>query len=945
MKDSSYIIGIDLGTTNSALSYIDTSISWDIHILKIPQYVSNHKINELSILPSFIYINSEDEGIEPLPWGNPNQYLVGELARKKGALIPNRLVASAKSWLRHNKVDRRDKILPFAATENSIKISPVTASSYYLKYLSDVWDYVIANNQKACSASQFKNQQIVITIPASFDETARELTVEAAEMAGIKDFTMLEEPQAAFYSWLKSHANDWGEYCQDGDVIFIIDIDGGTTDFNLITLSHKDGAAPVFQRAAVGEHLLLGGDNMDIALARNIEARLNLKKLPLKEWLALSYQCRSAKEELLMGELPHTPWLDGDDKDAVKTISVLGAGKSIIGSQIKQEVSVKDVKNIILDGFFEQIDPFIDTSAQSQNRRISGLMELGLPYVTEPNVMIHIAAFLKRHAVNQALKQIKDTKSAKTMIRPDAILFNGGVFKSQILRQRTITNMNDWMKGDYSQCNTSLKILENDNLDLAVAIGAAYYGMAQRGTGSGAAHCLSISGGLGLAYYIGVQGGRTDPSLSNDKSVSVVCIIPKGFEEGQELILKSPQFQVMTNNPVSFSLYSSTYRVGDKAGDIITDDLETFSELPKITTILHYGKKDSHLKIPVNIGVRLNEYGTIDVWCQSIQTTHKWKLSFQLRYDTEKIFEQSHIIEESLIDQASMLIEQTFKSETSGISLNNLGNKLTEVLDIDKTLWQISGIRRMWDTLIKLRERRLVTGEHEMRWLNLAGFLLRPGFGASADDWRIKELWKIYREGIKFSGQPQCRLEWWILWRRVAGGLDRVQQEIIYKKIAPFIVSSRRGVSEYKEMLMLAASLEHLSPNIKAQIGDIVLKDIKKSKATSGNYLYWTLSRLGARTPFHGQINKVIAPEVVSGWIMQLLGLSVKDGAYCIASLARKTDDRTRDIDETLRAEIIDIFNENGVDSHLIREVKQSIEAADKKTIFGESLPIGLFIE
>ena len=574
MKDSRYIIGIDLGTTNSALTYIDTSSKtadyedWDIHVLNIPQFVDDGKIKELPVLPSFVYLNSEIEtqAQTPLPWGRCNEYITGEFARIKGVTVPGRMVASAKSWLCHNKVDRKDKILPFGAPVESKKISPVTASSYYLKHLACAWNHLIA--KKGREQDIFHNQHIIITIPASFDETARELTAEAAGMAGIKDFTMLEEPQAAFYSWISKHTKDLGSYCNDGDIIFIVDIGGGTTDFNLITFKYKDGV-PAFQRVAVGEHLMLGGDNMDIALARYVESKISNKKLPLTSWLTLSHQCRAIKEEFLTLK----------DIEAVKTLSILGAGKSVIGGTINVEISTKEVKDIILEGFFKAVD----SNSSIQTR--TGLMELGLPYVLQPNIGIHMSSFLKRHAVNAELPQIKDPISGESMVKVDAILFNGGVFTSEILRDRTIEIIKGWMEKIGTDHKGSvpifpLKILENDDFDLAVSIGASYYGKAQRGMG------LNISGGLGRAYYIEVEkGSQTDADL-----ITVVCIIPKGLEEGQELILETPQFQVMTNNPVSFTLFSSTYRVGDKIGDVIIEKRDSFTEMPPVKTKLHYGK-------------------------------------------------------------------------------------------------------------------------------------------------------------------------------------------------------------------------------------------------------------------------------------------------------------------------------------------------------------------
>ena len=358
------------------------------------------------------------------------------------------------------------------------------------------------------------------------------------------------------------------------------------------------------------------------------------------------------------------------------------------------------------------------------------------------------------------------------------------------------------------------------------------------------------------------------------------------------------------------------------------------------------------------MGIRLNEFGTIDVWCKSRQTTHIWRLSFQIRPDlsAQNAVDQSNIIEESLISQAAEMIEQAFMplhptseyKQKFEINLSNLVNRLSEIFDLDKTQWAILGIRKIWDSLINIKERRFATPEHEARWLNLAGFLLRPGFGATKDDWRINELWKIYSEGLKFSREQQGKIEWWILWRRVAGGLSAVQQDMIYKKIAPFIKASNTNQrilgSEYKEMLMLAASLEHLPTATKVQIGEIILTNIKKSKGTAEKYLYWTLSRVGARVPFHGPMNKVVSSEIASKWIGELLKLSIDAGAYCITSLAKKTDDRLIDIDDMLRDRIINIFSENNISTHLIDQVIKSMPSESQASIFGESLPIGIFI-
>jgi molecular chaperone DnaK (HSP70) len=938
-KKSRFIIGIDLGTTNSALAYIDTHQGKNAKIerVNIPQLVSEGAVKKLPTLPSFYYIPGEYEVPEEsmrLPWAPQMSYIVGEFARIQGSRVPARLVSSAKSWLCHNLVDRKAPILPWSTDEKTLtqRISPVEASASYLKHIKDAWNHLIAINKEE---NTLENQHVIITIPASFDESARELTSEAAQMAGINSFSMLEEPQAAFYCWLFYHEKNWQNFLHEGEVILIFDIGGGTTDFNLITVKSSDEKL-IFERVAVGEHLMLGGDNMDLSLARDMETKIlgKAKKLDFQRWLSLSHQCRMAKEELL----------SGSDSENI-SISILGTGKSVIGGSLKKELTKDEVEQNILNGFFKNVSI---TDEIAHDKR-AGFQELGLPFVTDPVVLKHLSSFLKKHALNPLLKENLALIDGQAFVRPDALLFNGGVFKSPVVRKRTTDIVSQWFHKNLE----GIKVLENDLLEHAVSMGAAYYGMVQRGRG------IRISGGSGRAYYIAAEG--IAPQDEDEDTLTTVCIVPRGLEEGEEIDLQKPQFHVMTNKPVSFPLFSSSYRIGDKPGALVTAQKDSFTDLPPIKTVLHFGKKTGSVKIPVSIGARLTEFGTLDVWCASKTTSHRWKLAFDIRKgEEEQKITDSHTLEDTVIDEACRLIEKTFKGQAKDqppITPENIMKKLTKLFELDKSQWPLSAIRKMWDTLLLFQEARLRTAEHESRWFNLAGFLLRPGFGYPLDDWRIKELWKIFHKGVSCTRNTQCRVEWWVLWRRVAGGLNKGQSEQLFNTIAPWLLPSRkkRGApslhqAEVTEMWMLAAGLENLSVRIKIELGTQIMKNLKKDKGQALSKDFWALSRIGARVPFHGPIDRVIPQSTMDLWINEIISMpwrNPKDTVYALAQMARKTDDRTRDIDESLRARLIKELSAYEWSAPYIRQLQEHVPLKweDEKNIFGESLPVGLFID
>ena len=933
-QNSTFIIGIDLGTTNSTIAYINTRTGRDsqIQTFEILQLMDEGVVRPHPILPSFLYLPGEYELPEKasfLPWDSDISYIIGEYAKTLGARVSGRLVTSAKSWLCHSRVDRKASILPWRSEVVSNYVSPVWASAYYLKHMKEAWNYSMT---KVSSDYLFEKQQVIITIPASFDETARELTAEAAQLAGIDRFIMLEEPQAAFYSWVAFNDKELDTIFHDERLVLVIDIGGGTTDFNLIR-TWKESGKLQFERVAVGEHLMLGGDNMDLALARHMENKIlgQQTKLDYQRWLSLAQQGRFAKETLL----------DNTDTDKL-TLSILGRGRSVIGGTLKTDIKRQEVEEVILEGFFKNVH----IAEEVEKDKRTGFQELGLPFVQDTFVLRHLASFLSRHASNPALNRFTDPQTGKSFVKPDTILFNGGVFKSTSIRNRVLEVMKNW----FGNGTTSLTVLDNASFEHAVSIGAAYYGMVLRGKGT------RISGGSGRAYYIATEG----VDAGSSESLALVCIMPRGFEEGEELHLKRPEFQVMINRPVSFPLYTSSYRIGDKPGDVVTAQRKDFIEMPPIKTVLHFGKKTGSVKIPVTLGIRLTEFGTLDVWCESRTTSHRWKLAFQVRTDSEdeRTLTDLHTLDAGLVDETCKVLRAAFegtKESDVNVTPENVLKKLTALYSLDKNDFPLSAIRKMWDVLIELKEHRTKSPQHEARWLNLSGFFLRPGFGAPLDDWRIKELWKLFHAGISCLTNRQSKLEWWILWRRVAGGLSQGQQEQVFNKIAPWLIPGRKRKdmpkihgAELNEMWMLAASLEVLSLRIKIELGEVLLKLIEKGKAPSSGY--WALSRLGARVPFHGSVDKVVPSKTVEKWIEHLLSRPwhrPKDIAYVITQMARKTEDRTQNISEPLKKGITDKLITYPWASPLIQKINEyvPVEWEDQKSIFGESLPIGLYVK
>jgi molecular chaperone DnaK (HSP70) len=585
-RPSRFVVGIDLGTTNCVLACADTATQGaSLEVVPVPQVVAPKQVEAREVLPSFLYLASpEEQGALDVPWESGRDFAVGVFARDRGAEVPARLVASAKSWLCHAGVDRTAAILPWGAAEDTRRISPLDATAAYLRHLRDVWD---ATRAHADASARLAVQEIYLTVPASFDASARELTVRAATDAGLEHVVLLEEPQAACYAWIAGAGEEWRRQVRVGDVILVCDVGGGTTDLSLIAVSEEDGALAL-RRVAVGDHILLGGDNMDLALAYTLRERLAQRGTSLDDWQlrGLVHACRGAKERLL-----------GADPPERVPLAVLGRSRRVVGGALKVELTRGDAEHVLVDGFL----PRVGADARPQRGRRVGLQEMGLPYAADARLTGHLAEFLARHA---------------DAGRPTAILFNGGVFNAAAMRMRVLEVVREWLGADVRE-------LTGTHLDQAVARGAAYHGLARRGQG------LRIRGGAARAYYIGVEVAMPAvPGLP--PPMKAVCVVPRGMEEGTEADLPRQEFGLCVGEPAEFRMFGSSTREGDALGAELERGNGDLEELAPLVTTLPWPAHEGTI-VPVRLRVHLTEIGTLDLWCVARDGERRWKLEFGVR--------------------------------------------------------------------------------------------------------------------------------------------------------------------------------------------------------------------------------------------------------------------------------------------------------------------------
>jgi molecular chaperone DnaK (HSP70) len=950
-----YLIGIDLGTTNIALAYIDGQrkpkrTGPEIQTFAIPQLVAPGDLSARPLLPAFLYLPGPHDlpvGATALPWDSSRHDVVGEFARHHGARIPGRLATSAKSWLCHAGVDRSAPLLPWSAPPDVPRLSPVEVSTRYLRHLVESWNFTMARDHPA---DQLEKQAIVLTVPASFDDVARNLTVEAARAAGLENLTLLEEPQAAFYCWLVNHTPEEIALLKPGARCLVVDVGGGTSDFSLIQAVEQQGELG-FIRQAVGDHLLLGGDNMDLALATFVETRLpGSGRLDAAQYGTLTQACRVAKEVLL-----------GPNPPASHTVTVKGRGRQVVGGTQHADLTPADVRETVFEGFF----PLVPRDVEPQRGTRVGLHEMGLPYVSDPAITRHLAAFLKRQS--QGTDQIAGAI-------PTAILFNGGVFQPAALRERLVDVLSRWY--GTTEHPWQPLVLTNPSLDLAVAWGAAHYAWLRHTGGR------RIGGGIARSYYIAVATGTRDAGngergageFPESRAPSaaprtVLCVVPRRLEEGQEITLPKPELELALGQPVMFPLYTSTVRGDDHAGDVLRVAPDQLMQLPPLHTILRGGKRSGTKQVPVTLAARCTEIGTLELWCVARDGHNRWRLEFNVRDivpdedgaasgDAGAERTLSDVWPEAQVQEAARLIRSTYQSDSAEPGPRELTKMLQTALEAPRQEWPTGLCRRLWEFLNEVADQRRLSPPHLTRWYYLAGYCLRPGFGDPLDRYRVEQLWKLLQAPPRTAGstprQPEGGADYWIMWRRIAGGLNAQLQQALADRLRPVLLPAKGkatikpGANELAEMWRAAASFERLPVKQKEQLGQALLKPLRRSPVPT--YGFWALTRLGARSLLYGPLNAVVHPEVVQEWLDAIL--SFKPGhesehlawAFCLSQLARQSGQRALDINEGYRQKVLAVLREQSIPSHWIRMVEEvsELEGEEQSQLFGDSLPIGL---
>ena len=970
-QPSRYIVGIDLGTTNCAVAYVDTrpmTAPAQIENFAVQQWIDAGVAEARELLPSFLYqpLSSEQDLLS----GSDQRTAVravGCMARDRGLQLPGRQIASAKSWLCHDGVDRRSPILPWQNEDNVEKISPVSASAEILAQIVWAWDRVHPHDPLA-------EQDIVLTLPASFDQVARQLTIEAAAAAGLNRILPIEEPQAAFYAWLARHAANWEQQVAAGQTILVCDIGGGTTDFTLIRVREISAASEAaraensqdgnssrdravesratmssqaetlgpqhrqrlsLHRVAVGQHLILGGDNIDLALARLAEQKLTGgTPLSIRHWDALRQACRQAKETLL-----------GDQPAETATLHLPGSGSRLIGGGQQVELTRQEARACVVDGFFPLCS--LDSRPDMQQ---TGFQEFGLPFARDAAITKHLAHFLWEHRWD-GRNPVDNPSSEQELLaaRPDWLLFNGGVMSSSQLRTRIISAVAGWFAGQADiSADWAPQVLDGERLDLAVARGAAYFGQVRRGSG------VEIEAKLACSYYIQTS---TQPPRA-------ICIVPGSASPGDHFRLTDQAMELAIGQPVQFPIVYSSTRLADRVGQTIAIDAEHFSNLPPIRTVIQLSGGRRQTTLPVYVETELTQIGTLQMYCHACDTDDRWKLEFDVRGSTQTDHtnlashgHQAGVVDEHLTQTARNVLERVFAASDDELKPSRVMSALAESLAMRKNDWPPHLLRAMWSALIDLQEGRRRSPQHEARWLNLLGYSLRPGYGLAADDWRVAQTWRSVHGKLAFAA-ASSRNESLILWRRIAGGFTAGQQLTVYQQVAGPLRSvldpqrRQKGAAslspqELTELLRLVGSLELLPKAEKSQLGDwlLGLLSIKKWSICHGAIL-WTLGRLGNRVPAYGPLNCVVDAQRVEMWLLVLCRLHGEwpELRLALTLCARRVEDRYRDISLAMRQQVLSRLESLQAPTHAIALVRDGGLLASEETeqMLGESLPLGL---
>ena len=901
MSPFRYIVGIDLGTTSCALSYIDRyADNPETQTLAITQWHTQGLV-EAPTLPSFCYIpkNKERESYR-LPYSTFSEpYVVGLLAQERMLTHTDLVIHSAKSWLCHGGVDREAKILPWHSDTlvGDKRLSPVAVSALYLRHLKDVWNQTIAAGREEFRLEQ---QKIVITVPASFDELASFLTLQASELAGLgSNVVLCEEPQAAFYYWLQSE-----QVAPKADEnILVVDIGGGTTDFCLFRNSWDTASQSVhMHRIAVSEHILLGGDNIDLALACLAENKLReqgVEKLSGQKWAQLVSECRRLKEKALQDSLQN------DEREFHLSLQS-ASGTKLLGQTHTLSLKVSEIIQTIREGFF----PDCERTEQARQREL-GLKEWGLPYAEDTAVSRHLATFLAGKDV-------------------DAVLDTGGSLVPESLRLRLTALIAKWQ-------GRTPRVLNNDAFELAVSRGASIFGFMQMRKDQ------RVHAGYPRSLYIKVAQGEKKLGL---------CIVPKGFAAHEVLELSPPGLHALLGQQASFELYSSLQRPRDHPGDLVA--LQELKPVSILQTRLGDASKKRVQSVPISLRIRLAASGLLELFCTSqAHEASSYRLHFSLQARMEGVDDRAGApvalsLSATQGQSAYELVDRFFGKERLTVhqSPSSLSSELERVLSRPRKEWDVATLRALWPPLREGMNRRSRSEQHELTWFSLTGYILRPGFGERADADRIREIQPLFSQGPCFPAHIKVRNQWWIFWRRIAGGLDRKTQELIFSKAYPFV---RRGEAS-PEMILLLGALERVDMQKKIALGQWLSSEIPLS-AVYREQKIWALTRIANRLPLYGGPECVVRPSFILPWLESLLRLDLTRTEYSglanfFANACRLIDDRELDIPEFLRHKVVEKLTATGsLSSHVAMiETYTPQDSQMLSLLLGDSLPTGLML-
>ena len=903
--DIKFVIGIDLGTTQCALSYCDLQDkTLKVKNLPVPQLVNDSMVEDLPTLPSVVYLTEDNRVLKRPEWMERPGKIVGTYAKELGSQVPSRYIQSSKSWLCHPRAERQSPILPWQSELRDRKISPVDAACEFLSYFKKLWNATIGAESEEYA---FERQKVIITVPASFDPSARNLTLEAIERAGIKNSSLLEEPQAAFYDYLQRNPTTMVSELKGIDTVLVIDVGGGTTDFSLIKVDWpKERDYPEFTRLAVGPHLLIGGDNIDLSLARIAEAEFKRKskKINNKQWLSLLAQSHIVKEKLL-----------SDERTEKLEFTITGSGSSVLAGTSRIELKASEVLDMIVEGFF----PIADQNDAPDETEALGLSEAGLPYTRDAGVTRHLAVFLRENGV-----------------MPDAVLFNGGTMKANCLRNRVYDVLSLWR-------GQKPKILENPHPILAVASGATYYGVVSMGLGQ------KIHSGNPVSIYLGI-GNSSSSTIDKYVPEQLICILPKDSETETDYYMEGKTLGIDLSHDSAFYLfYTPLPPKAEEFGRIIRFNSKRYLPLPpcKLKAKTAKGEKQ------VTIRIKLCETGYLQIFCDEVDGSFSQELRFDLgegdRHSENTSSAKRKVpLTSAQLKNISKMLEDVFSEK---IEHKAVFKELESIIGSERGTWDAEMLRQLFDLFFGYEKQFRANQITMTLGCRLLGYTLRPGYGVKGDEERINQMWKMVFDSFEFDN-VEFWAEWWGMWKRIAPGLSPERQLALKNRVEPLLFPSkkrdkrRRSIAQHErnQLWRLLGHLERLSIEEKIRLGDWLLK--APLSFTTDTVALSALGRIGARELTYAPDNMMVPQRVANEWAMTLIKKAVPGNSYldtALREIGRKTGDRLVQIDDIIRKDIVDIFKKKLRKKSFIQPLLKTVklEEKDLQEITGEALPSG----